>query len=149
VVDAGSSEAPEHTAHVLATLQEIGAESTPQILVLNKIDQVAGEHDASALARRILQDPQHQPAGAVAISARTGAGFEALLQKIDDTLALDPVSECRFRIPVAEGAPVHLLHQHARVTSTRYSNDFCEIEAVVPESIRRRLSKYAVAPRQV
>jgi GTP-binding protein HflX len=146
VVDAGSPEAPEHTAHVLATLQEIGAESTPQILVLNKIDQVPGEPDASALARRILQDPEHQPAGAVAISARTGAGFEALLQKIDDTLAVDPVIQCRFRIPVAEGGPVHLLHQHARVTSARYSDDFCEIEALVPESIRRRLSRYVVAP---
>jgi GTP-binding protein HflX len=149
VVDAGSPEAPEHTAHVLATLQEIGAESTLQILVLNKIDQVAGEPDASALARRILQDPEHQPAGAVAISARTGAGFEALLRKIDDTLALDPVIECRFRIPVSEGGPVHLLHQYARVTSTRYSDDFCEIEAVVPESIRRRLSKYLVAPDRI
>jgi GTP-binding protein HflX len=132
---------------VLATLQEIGAESTPQILVLNKIDQVHGEADAPALARRILQDPEHQPSSAVAISARTGAGFDALLQKIDDTLALDPLRDCTFRIPVAEGGPVHLLHQHARVTSTRYSDDFCEIEAVVPESIRRRLSKYVVAPR--
>jgi GTP-binding protein HflX len=149
VVDAGSPEAPEHTAHVLATLQEIGAESTPQILVLNKIDQVPGEPDASALARRILQDPEHQPAGAVAISARTGAGFEALLQKIDDTLAVDPVSECMFRIPVSEGGPVHLLHQHARVTSARYSDDFCEIEAQVPESIRRRLSRYVVAPGRI
>jgi len=149
VVDAGSPEAPEHTAHVLATLHEIGAESMPQILVLNKIDQVPGEPDASALARRILQDPEHQPTGAVAISARTGAGFEALLQKIDDTLALDPVRECMFCIPVGEGGLVHLLHQHARVTSTRYSNDFCQIEAVVPESIRRRLSKYVVAHHRI
>ena len=53
------------------------------------------------LSRRILEDPNHQPAGAVAISARTGAGFEALLKKIDDTLALDAVTQCTFRIPAA------------------------------------------------
>ena len=107
VVDASSPEAAEHTAHVMATLQEIGADTTPQILVLNKIDQIPGEPDAQSLARRILEDPDHQPAGAVAISARTGAGFDALLKKIDETLALDAVTECTFRIPAGEGGPMH------------------------------------------
>jgi GTP-binding protein HflX len=99
------------------------------------------------LARRILEDPEHQPAGAVSISAMTGEGFEALLKKIDQTLALDPVTPCKFRIPISEGAPVHLLHQCARVTATRYTEDACEIEAEVPESIRRRLSAYIVLKR--
>ena len=40
-----------------------------------------------------------------------------------------------FRFPVGEGAPLHLLHEHARVTATRYSEDACEVEAMVPESI--------------
>jgi GTPase len=145
VVDASSPHAAEHTAHVMATLQEIGADTTPQILVLNKIDQIPGEPDAASLARRILEDPDHQPASAVAISARTGAGFEALLKKIDDTLALDAVTPCTFRIPAAEGGPIHTLYQYARVTSTRYADEMCVIQAETPESIRRRLSKYLVA----
>ncbi len=99
VVDASSPEAAQQTAHVLATLNEIGAAATPQILVLNKIDKIPGEPDTAALARRILGDPDHQPAGAVAISARTGEGFDALLKKIDETLALDPVSTCVFHFP--------------------------------------------------
>ncbi len=105
VVDASSPEAAHHTAHVLATLAEIGAGATPQILVLNKADLIPGDPDAAALARRILGDPEQQPAGAVAISAVTGAGFEALLQKIDEVLSLDPLSACVFRFPIAEGAP--------------------------------------------
>ena len=145
VVDASSPEAAEHTAHVMATLQEIGADTTPQILVLNKVDRIPGEPDATALARRILQDPTHQPAGAVAISARTGAGFEALLQKIDQTLDLDPVTRCTFRIPAGEGGPIHMLHEYARVISTLYRGEVCEIEAETPESIRRRLLKYIAA----
>ena len=72
VVDASSPAAEEQTAHVLATLNEIGAGETPQILVLNKIDLVPGEPDTSALARRILSDPEKLPAGAVAISAERG-----------------------------------------------------------------------------
>jgi len=145
VVDASSPEAAEHTAHVMATLQEIGADTTLQILVLNKIDQIPGEPDAQSLARRILEDPDHQPAGAVAISARTGAGFAALLKKIDETLALDAVTECTFRIPAGEGGPIHTLHERARVLSTRYSGDDCVIQAETPESIRRRLAKYLLA----
>ena len=143
VVDASSPEAPEQTAHVLATLNEIGASSTPQILVLNKIDKIA-DPDTASIARRILSDPDHQPAGAVAISARTGDGFEALLRKIDETLALDPVSACLFHFPIAEGAPLHLLHERGRVTATRYSGESCEVEALTPASIKRRLEKYLV-----
>lgn len=145
VVDASSPAAAEHTAHVLETLSEIGAAHTPQILVLNKADLIPGGMDAepsSALARRILSDPEHQPAGAVAVSALTGEGLDKLASKIDQTLPVDPVSACVFRIPAAEGAPLHLLHEYARVIRTRYSGDFCEVEAEAPESLRRKLAKY-------
>jgi GTPase len=144
VVDASSPEAALQTAHVLATLNEIGAASTPQILVLNKIDKIAGDPDHASIARRILSDPDRQPAGAVAISALTGDGFDALLQKIDETLSLDPVSKCVFHFPIAEGAPLHLLHEHGRVTATHYTGDSCEVEALTPASIIRRLKKYLV-----
>jgi GTP-binding protein HflX len=144
VVDASSPEAAQQTAHVLATLSEIGAMNTPQILVLNKVDKIPGDPDTASIARRILSDPDHQPAGAVAISARTGDGFDALLKKVDETLALDPVSPCVFHFPIAEGAPLHLLHEHGRVTATRYTGESCEVEALTPESIRRRLEKYLV-----
>jgi GTPase len=145
VVDASSPEAAQQTAHVIATLTEIGVLATPQILVLNKIDKIPGDPDTASIARRILSDPDHQPAGAVAISARTGDGFDALLKKIDETLALDPVSACVFHFPIAEGAPLHLLHEHGRVTATRYTGESCEVEALTPESIRRRLEKYLVS----
>jgi GTPase len=142
VVDASSPEAAHHTEHVMATLSEIGAAETPQILVLNKVDLIPGEPDAASIARRILQDPEHQPAGAVAISAASGAGFDALLRKIDDTLPVDRVSACTFRFPIGEGGPLHLLHENALVTSTKYTGETCEVEAMVPESLRRRLERY-------
>lgn len=144
VVDASSPAAHEHTAHVLATLSEIGAAETPQILVLNKADLISGSRDAKTIARRILGDPEHQPAGAVSISASTGEGFDRLLKKIDETLELDPVSPCVFRIPVGEGGPVSLLHRYARVTSTEYKDDICEVAADTPASIKRRLLAYLV-----
>jgi hypothetical protein len=142
VVDASSPEAPHHTSHVLATLNEIGAAATPQILVLNKSELLGAEPDPAALARRILGDPQHQPAAAVAISAATGAGFERLLEKIDQVLALDPVSAAVFRFSVSDLASLNLLHENAQVTSIRYDEKGCDVEALVPESIKRRLKPY-------
>jgi GTP-binding protein HflX len=142
VVDASASAAAEQTAHVLATLEEIGAASTPQILVLNKVDRLQENPDVQALARRILGDPEKQPAGAVAISAQTGAGFEELLKKIDETLSLDPVEECKFRIPAADGAALHLVHERAQVLSKRYMGTWCHIKTLAPLSLRRTLEKY-------
>lgn len=148
VVDASSPEAAKHTAHVLATLDQIGASQTPQILVLNKADLIPGHPDAAVLARRILGDPEHQPAGAVSISAKTGEGFDVLLKRIDEVLMLDPLEPCTFLFPISEGGPLHLLHEHARVIATRYSGEACEVDAEVPESIRRRLAKFVVKKKR-
>jgi GTP-binding protein HflX len=145
VVDASSAQAAQHTAQVMATLSEIGAAETTQILVLNKADLIPGDPDPAALARRLLADPEQRPASAVAISAKSGAGVDALLNKIDEMLALDPLSPCRFRFPIADGASLHLLHERAQVTATRYDGDFCEVEALTPESVKRMLAQYLVA----
>jgi GTP-binding protein HflX len=149
VVDLSSSAAAEQTQHVLATLSEIGAAQTPQILVLNKADMIPsasdGHENAATLARRILADPEHQPAGAVAVSARTGQGVEALVEKIDDTLALDPVEACQFRMPSGEGGPLHQVYERARVLAVRYDGEMCEVDAVAPASLRRTLSRYLIA----
>lgn len=144
VVDASSPVAAEHTTHVMETLAEIGAAQTPQILVLNKADRIPGEMDASTLARRLSSDPDRQPAGAVAVSALSGVGLEKLISKIDETLPIDPVSPCVFRFPASAGAPLHLLHEHARVLTTRYRGEDCEVKALTPESLRRKLKKYLV-----
>ena len=144
VVDASSPAAADQTAHVLATLSEIGAGATPQILVLNKTDLITENAGAAVLARRILGDPEHQPAGAVAISAQSGAGFDELLRKIDETLAMDPLAECEFRIPAGDGQSLHILHERARVLSKKYSGQWCRVKAIAPASVRRLLAGYAV-----
>ena len=146
VVDASSSYAPHQTAHVLKVLSEIGADQTRQILVLNKMDLLPDSGEASdSLAQRILGEVR-APAGwqALAVSARTGAGFVDLLTAIDRDLPLDPLSHAKFRFPAAEGALIHLLHERARVVASRYESDCCEIEAEVPESVKRRLTQYIV-----
>src|SRR4029077_55640 len=146
VVDASSSYAPHQTAHVLKVLSEIGADQTRQILVLNKMDLLEGSGEASdSLAQRILGEVR-APAGwqALALSARSGAGFDQLLAAIDHELPLDPVSHANFRLPASDGSLIHLLHERAKVLASRYEGDWCEIEAEVPESVLSRLARYRV-----
>ena len=146
VVDASSSYAPHQTAHVLKVLSEIGADQTRQILVLNKMDLLADSGEASdSLPQRILGEVR-APAGwqALPVSARSGAGFDQLLMTIDHELPLDPISHARFRLPASEGSLIHLLHERAKVLAQRYEGDCCEIEADVPESVKRRLTNYIV-----
>jgi len=145
VVDASSPSAPQHTAHVFEVLADIGADQTRQILVLNKMDNIdsSAAGDAESLAQRILGEVK---AGArtvaIPVSARTGAGFSELLQAVDNALPLDPVSLHRFHIPAGEGSLIHLLHERAKVLSSQYQGDVLEVEAEVPESVKRRLSGY-------
>jgi GTP-binding protein HflX len=144
VVDVSSAQAQHRIAEVLKVLAEIGAADTPQLLVVNKVDLLPrGEADTEAIRRRLLSGTEvEQRALAVAVSARTGEGLDRLLAAIDEVLPFDPVSNARFRFPAGEGAKVSLVHELGRVKSSRYEGEFCEVEAEVPDSLRRRLAEY-------
>jgi len=138
VVDAASPYVEQHMAEVMSVLHEIGAAGKTQILVLNKADLLPD----GAAASRV---PAEGGAGMLAVSARTGAGIDLLIERIDDMLSLDPISHVRLRIPAAEGALIHRVHEQGRVDSIRYSDDTCEMEADVPESLLRRLHPFIAA----
>jgi GTP-binding protein HflX len=147
VVDVSSPYAAQQTAHVYKVLAEIGAENTPQILVMNKADLLPqGIDDVHGLAQRILGETRSPESSAqIAVSARSGAGFDQLLALIDQMLVLDPVSHAVFRLPAGEGSLLHLLHERAKVLSTSYSEEQCEVEAEVPLSVRKKLEPYLIA----
>ena len=134
VVDVSSPYAPQQTEHVYKVLAEIGAENTPQLLVMNKAD---------LLPEGI--DYVHGRTPEIAVSALTGEGFDNLLALIDKMLVLDPVSHAVFRLPAGEGSLLHLLHERAKVLSTSYSEEQCEVEAEVPLSVRKKLEPYLIA----
>ena len=150
VVDASSPHAPQQTAHVLKVLHDIGAGETREILVLNKIDLLpegAAQESADShhLAQRILGEVRApELSGAVGVSARAGSGIEALITEMDRTLALDPVTRVKLRVPAGEGAVLNIVHERARVISKTYEGDICELVAETPESVRKRLARYIV-----
>ncbi len=141
VVDVSSASAPEHTAHVLKVLAEIGAGELPEILVVNKIDRLpADEADPVAIEQRLWrQAGQHPSAKVVCVSALTGEGIDRLLAAIDEVLPLDPVVHATLRVPAGDGATLAMLHEFGRVLQTRYVGEECELEVEIPESLKRRI----------
>jgi GTP-binding protein HflX len=150
VVDVTSPVAAEQTEHVLRVLAEIGAETTKQILVLNKADGLAEPDrtlDLPTLTHRILGETARQSAtAAVLVSAQTGSGVDRLLALIDKELEQDPVARQMFRLPLGEGRALHLLHDRAAVISKVYKDEYCEVVADAPQSLRDKLAEFAVGP---
>lgn len=148
VVDVSSITAREQTEHVLRVLAEIGAESTPQILVLNKADRLPPDErdlDLATLTHRLLGETARQSATrSVLVSAQLGTGMNELLSLIDEQTVQDPVSRQRFRLPLGEGRALHLLHDRAAILSKRYDEEFCEVVADVPQSLKNLLAEFAV-----
>ncbi|MBV8895464.1 MAG: GTPase HflX [Acidobacteriaceae bacterium] len=148
VVDISAATASEQTSHVTRVLGEIGAETTPQVLVLNKSDRLPaqdGNLDLEMLTHRLLGETARQNATrAVLISAQTGVGIDRLMETLDEHLVQDPVVRQRFKLPLGEGRALHLLHDRAAIISKHYAEDYCEVVADAPESIRQRLAEFAV-----
>lgn len=147
VVDISSPHAAQQTIQVSKVLAEIGAGSTPQILVLNKVDKLSDHNDerVGAACRRVLgQAGEGLPARAVPVSALSGDGLDRLLEVIDEILPADPIRRVRLALPASDGASRHLLHQHARVISERFDGDRCEMEVDMPESLAHRFAEYTV-----
>ncbi len=152
IVDVSSEQAGAHVAEVYRVLGEIGAASTPQILVLNKCDRLAhSEHDPQVLGTRLLAQARQSSGAsaetatpAVLVSGLTGEGLAKLFDLIDQVLPFDIVETVRFRIPLRDGAAIALLHEYGKVRAQGYDGNLCEIEVEAPESLRRRLKRYLV-----
>ncbi|HEY6568422.1 MAG TPA: GTPase HflX [Actinomycetota bacterium] len=110
IADAASPHLTEQIDAVRRVLAEIGAGDVPEILVLNKIDGLAGSERAR-LARR-------HP-GSVPVSALTGEGIEGLLETLEEALPHPPV-EVELLVPYGREDLIARLYRDAEVSSTRH-----------------------------
>jgi hypothetical protein len=65
------------------------------------------------------------------------------MQAIDEVVPFDRIERAHFRIPLHEGASISLLHELGRVVDVRYTEQYCEVDAEVPASLRQRLGQFA------
>ena len=116
VCDGADPEAPDQLAVTDQVLTELGCADIPQIVVYNKWDLMDGA---------LLMDPE-----AVCISAKTGYGIDALLERIEQVLS-DRVRRIRVLLPydkLGEAAP---MREHGTVLQEEYREDGLYLEGIV------------------
>ena len=140
VVDVSASNRRVHREEVEGVLEELGARSKPQLVVLNKCDLVPA-------GQRKTEVDREQYAGTsakvVAISATTGEGVEALIRAVDELLARGLVVRERYRVPYDDGGALATLYDHARVLEREDREDGIFVTAEISRLLATRLTKYA------
>ncbi|HEX6332334.1 MAG TPA: GTPase HflX [Actinomycetota bacterium] len=126
VADGSSPELPEQVEAVRTVLHEIGASRIPEVVAVNKVDLLDDDARARALARLGGE--------AVAISARTGAGLERLLQRLEDALPRFPL-DVTLLVPFGREDVTALLHREAEVVSQQVREDGTLVRARVGERV--------------
>jgi GTPase len=137
VVDAAHPEAEAQIVAVREVLAEIGADRIPEQLVLNKADRTDRATLAS-LARRVTVEGTAPP---VIVSARTGEGLDALVQRIRTRL---PGSRLTVRgtIPFDRHDLVAAAHEHGQVHTEEHSAAGTTLVATVDEDIAQQMRDY-------
>jgi GTP-binding protein HflX len=133
VVDASHRNADGQIAAVKVVLDEIRAAAKPQLVVYNKAD-LLGEDDR----HRLEAVP-----GATLVSGATGAGMDALLERIAGAAALHdrPVT---ILVPYDRGDVVQLAHDGASVLSEEHLPEGTRMTVVAPAGIAARLDAFAI-----
>src|SRR5437773_5149165 len=127
IADGSSPEVVQQVDAVRGVLGEIGAGAIPEVLALNKVDRLS-EMDRERTARRFPD--------AVAISALSGEGREALLERVALELPRPPV-EVTLLVPYGRDEVIALLYRDAEVLETEPGTDGTLVRARVGSASSR------------
>ncbi|ASO19265.1 GTPase HflX [Actinoalloteichus hoggarensis] len=134
VVDGADPRPERQVSSVRDVLAEItkdrDEQMPPELLVVNKTD--AADEVAVARLRHLLP-------GAVFVSARTGAGIEALRERIAELIPR-PDSLVEVFVPYTDGRLAARLHAEGEVLEERHSDEGTTIRARVGESLAAELA---------
>jgi GTP-binding protein HflX len=131
LVDASDPERDTRIAAVNTVLEEIGAGDVPQWTVFNKIDRIEG------LVPRI--DVREGDAAQVWVSARAGAGLDALLEALGTHFADDLVAG-RLALGAADGRLRAQLHAMGAVRAETVDEAGWQLEVRLSRSAAERLA---------
>lgn len=146
VRDSASTYSDEQKSQVEKVLGELDALTKPRIEVLNKID-LLDTQAREALLARTGSSPKGE--SAVAFSAKTGEGTEALFAAIDQALHSDPLLDAEFRIPQQEGAVLAAIEAGMVIHSRRYDGNLVYLTVTGPASLVGRFRSYRLREAQV
>jgi GTPase len=133
VADATAIDLEGQMTAVREVLGEIGAAAIPEVLALNRWDLL----DEVQRARILRRHPDGAP-----VSALTGEGTEALLERVAETLPRPPV-EVSLLVPFDRPDVVPRLYRTGVVMDTNEGPDGTHVVALVPESELAALAEFS------
>ena len=134
IVDAASPDADAEVEAVRVVLREIGADSVPEQLVLNKIDVAPVDSVMGFRGRH---------PGAVVVSAATGEGVDKLVDRVADRVrALTPITE--LVVPYDRGDVVASLHRDGEVLVEVHGEHGTRVRARLPRFDHKRYDEFLV-----
>ena len=117
------------------TLEEIGADERPRVLVLNKADLLAPD------AREELRTNHPD---AVLVSGETGSGLRELGERIERELA-HTLRSVELLVPYANGGSLAELHELAGQITRQDTPEGVRVRAMVPARMAERFARFAIA----
>ncbi len=132
VVDASDPDPQGQIDAVRSVLGEIGAADVPELMVLNKADVA----DSTMLMALRANYPE-----AVVVSARTGRGIDALLQRIDERLPR-PEVPIDVVIPYERGDLVDRVHKEALIGELEHTEHGTHVVGRVRPDLADELARY-------
>jgi GTP-binding protein HflX len=134
VVDVSHARAREQMTAVDGVLEELGLVDRPTLVALNKVDRLV---ERPGLLRELESE------GAVAVSARSGDGTEALLGRIDAMLRASRLA-WRLRLPYEQAALLSAVYERGRVRTREDRPDGIWLDVELPPALAGAVSAYRV-----
>ena len=133
VIDCSDERRAEHAAQVREVLMQIGAGQVPVIEVYNKVDRLEPVEPASEAPNRVW------------LSARTGAGVEALCARMLQRIQAEE-SEVHLRLPLAAYPLRAELYRVGQIEEERFTEEGeCEMRLRLPSPYLARFEAFRVA----
>jgi GTP-binding protein HflX len=133
VVDGAHPDPEEQVRAVREVLAEVGADTLPELLAVNKVD--AADEETLLRLKRTWPD-------AVFVSARTGRGIEELRAAIEARLPR-PAVEVQATVPYDRGDLVARIHRRGEVLATTHTERGTRVHVRVDEALAAELAPYA------
>jgi GTP-binding protein HflX len=140
VVDASNPAAEVQIQAVNYVLKEMGCDSKPTLLVLNKVDQVKDESYLQVLMR-------HHPR-AVGVSAITKQGFNELEDAVMAALSAD-FADAEIETAAGNGKVLAYLGSHAEIYRQQFDDNRVRIHCYLPRHLLHHIQSPDVTVRLV
>ncbi len=139
VIDSSDPEFISQTEVTTNLLEELGAAGKPTIYVFNKCD-ICADRDALIHMKALASDNNTE---VVFISAKTGAGCDALVEKIEKISAFGK-HRVTLMIPPEDGAVTGIIYKEADDVEMDYREDGIWCRCVADEKLYAKIKKYII-----